>query len=145
MYPDADIPVFQMSLNYLESPKYHFKLGQELAALRRKGVLIIGSGNLVHNLRMVAWDKLNTSGYAFDWAEEARSKMNQWIMEGNYQALIDYKKQGRAFDLAVPTPDHYLPLLYVLSLIEGKDELSLFNDKAVGGSLTMTSVYASQK
>ena len=144
MYPDADIPVFQMSLNYQESPRYHFQLGQELAALRRKGVLIIGSGNLVHNLRMVAWDKLNTSGYAFDWAEEARTKMNQWIMDGNYQALIDYKKQGRAFDLAIPTPDHYLPLLYVLSLIEGKDELSLFNDKAVGGSLTMTSVYASQ-
>lgn len=141
MYPDADIPVFQMSLNYLESPQYHFELGQELAALRRKGVLIIGSGNLVHNLRMVAWDKLDTAGYAFDWAQEARSKMNQWIMEGNYKALIDYQKQGSAFKLAIPTPDHYLPLLYILALIEGKDDVSLFNDKAVGGSLTMTSVF----
>lgn len=144
MYPDADIPVFQMSLNYLESPQYHFELGQELAALRRKGVLIVGSGNLVHNLRLVAWNKLDAAGYAFDWAQEARIKMNQWIMEGNYKALIDYKKQGRAFELAVPTPDHFLPLLYILALIEGSDDVSLFNDQAVAGSLTMTSVFASQ-
>ncbi|WP_167613821.1 4,5-DOPA dioxygenase extradiol [Maribellus sediminis] len=144
MYPDADIPVFQMSLNYLESPQYHFELGQELAALRRKGVLIVGSGNLVHNLRLVAWNKIDTAGYAFDWAQEARTKMNQWIMDGNYKALIDYKKQGRAFELAVPTPDHFLPLLYILALIEGNDAVSLFNDQAVAGSLTMTSVFASQ-
>ncbi|WP_167619310.1 4,5-DOPA dioxygenase extradiol [Maribellus sediminis] len=144
MYPDADIPVFQMSLNYLESPQYHFELGQELAALRRKGVLIVGSGNLVHNLRLVAWNKIDTAGYAFDWAQEARTKMNQWILDGNYRALIDYKKQGRAFELAVPTPDHFLPLLYILALIEGNDDVSLFNDQAVAGSLTMTSVFASQ-
>ena len=145
LYPDADIPVIQMSLDYLQGAQFHYELGKELAALRQKGILIIGSGNLVHNLRLVAWNKLETPGYGFDWAEEARSKMNEWILSGNHQALIDYKKQGSAFELAIPTPDHYLPLLYVLGLTGKKDELSLFNDKAIGGSLSMTSVYIHQK
>lgn len=141
LYPDADIPVIQMSLDYSQGAQFHYDLGKELSALRRKGVLIIGSGNLVHNLRLVAWNKLDTAGYGFDWAEEAQAKMNQWILSGNHKALIDYKKQGHAFDLAIPTPDHYLPLLYVLGLVEKNEALSLFNDKAVGGSLSMTSVY----
>ncbi len=143
LYPDADVPVIEMSIDYSKGPEFHYQLGKELAALRRKGVLIIGSGNLVHNLRMVAWDKLETPGFAFDWAQEARSKMNTWITEGDHQPLISYQKQGKAFELAIPTPDHFLPLLYVLGLKEAKDEISLFNDKAVGGSLTMTSVYIS--
>lgn len=141
LYPDADVPVIEMSIDYSKGPEFHYQLGKELAALRRKGVLIIGSGNLVHNLRMVAWDKLETPGFAFDWAQEARSKMNTWITEGDHQPLISYQKQGKAFELAIPTPDHFLPLLYVLGLKEAKDEISLFNDKAVGGSLTMTSVF----
>ncbi|MFV0592810.1 MAG: 4,5-DOPA dioxygenase extradiol [Draconibacterium sp.] len=141
LYPDADVPVIEMSIDYSKGPEFHYKLGKELAALRRKGVLIIGSGNLVHNLRMVAWDKLDTPGFGFDWAQEARSKMNKWIVDGDHQPLIDYQKQGQAFQLAIPTPDHYLPLLYVLGLKETKEEISLFNDKAVGGSLTMTSVF----
>ncbi|WP_206610071.1 4,5-DOPA dioxygenase extradiol [Maribellus luteus] len=143
LYPDADVPVIEMSIDYSKGPEFHYQLGKELATLRRKGVLIIGSGNLVHNLRMVAWDKLETPGFAFDWAQEARSKMNTWITEGDHQPLISYQKQGKAFELAIPTPDHFLPLLYVLGLKEAKDEISLFNDKAVGGSLTMTSVYIS--
>ncbi|WP_233378282.1 4,5-DOPA dioxygenase extradiol [Maribellus sp. CM-23] len=141
LYPDADVPVIEMSIDYSKGPEFHYQLGKELAALRRKGVLIIGSGNLVHNLRMVAWDKLETPGFAFDWALEARSKMNTWIMEGDHQSLVDYQKQGKAFQLAIPTPDHFLPLLYVLGLKEAKDEISLFNDKALGGSLTMTSAF----
>lgn len=141
LYPNADIPVIEMSIDYTKGPQYHYELGRELAALRRKGVLILGSGNLVHNLRMVAWNKMNEVGYGFDWAEEARAKMNQWILNGNHRALIDYEKQGTAFKLAIPTPDHFLPLLYVLGLKDPKEDIGLFNDKAIGGSLSMTSVY----
>src|SRR5690606_26948089 len=113
---------------------------RQIAALRNKGVLIIGSGNMVHNLRMVAWDKLNTDDYGFDWALEAREKMNAFILSGNHRALVDYHAQGRAFQLAIPSPEHYLPLLYALALKQEDEGVSLFNDKAVGGSLTMTSV-----
>ncbi|RKD91630.1 4,5-DOPA-extradiol-dioxygenase [Mangrovibacterium diazotrophicum] len=141
LYPDADIPVIEMSIDYTQGPQYHYNLGRELAALRRKGVLIIGSGNLVHNLRMVDWKRMNDIGYGFDWAEEARAKMNEWILSGNHQPLIQYEQQGTAFKLAIPSPDHYLPLLYVLGLKGEKEEISLFNDKTMAGSLSMTSVF----
>jgi 4,5-DOPA dioxygenase extradiol len=141
LYPEADVPVIQMSLDYLQGPQYHYELGRELAALRRKGVLIIGSGNLVHNLHMVDWEKLDTSGYAYDWAREARSKMNRFILDNDHQSLIYYDRQGRAITLAIPTPDHFLPLLYVLALKEKDESVSLFNDQPVGGSLSMTSVF----
>jgi 4,5-DOPA dioxygenase extradiol len=140
MYPEADVPVVQMSLDYSKPPQYHYELAKELASLRQKGVLIVGSGNMVHNLRKVAWNKLNEDDYAFDWAKEANEKMKEFIAKGDHQPLIDYSSQGRAFELAIPTPEHYLPLLYALALKEEKDEVRLFNDKAVGGSLTMTSV-----
>ncbi|MBK9283121.1 MAG: 4,5-DOPA dioxygenase extradiol [Sphingobacteriaceae bacterium] len=140
MYPEANIPVFQMSLDYKQAPQYHYDLAKQLDFLRKKGVLIIGSGNMVHNLGMVAWDKLNTSNYAYDWAKEANEKMKTFIVNHNHKALINFKSQGKAFDLAIPTPEHFLPLLYVLALKEEKDELSLFNDVAVAGSLTMTSL-----
>lgn len=140
LYPKADVPVVQLSLDYTQAARYHYDLAKELASLRKKGVLIIGSGNMVHNLRMVAWDKLNTAGYAYDWATEASEKMKEYITRGDHAKLINYTSQGRAFDLAIPSPDHFLPLLYTLALKEEKDSLSLFNDKAVGGSLTMTSI-----
>lgn len=140
LYPKADIPVIQMSLDYYQGPQYHYELAKELASLRNKGVLIIGSGNMVHNLRMVAWDKLNTDNYGYDWALEAREKMKHFILDDDHKALINYSAQGKPFQLSVPTPEHYLPLLYTLALKEKGDEISLFNDKAVGGSLTMTSV-----
>jgi 4,5-DOPA dioxygenase extradiol len=141
MYPEADIPVVQMSLDYTKGSRYHFELGKELNDLRNRGVLIIGSGNLVHNLGMVAWDRLDTNGFSFEWAEEAGSKMNQWVLEGNHEALIGYEKQGASFRLAIPTPEHFLPLLYVLGVRGEKEEVELFNDKTVGGSISMTSVY----
>ena len=140
LYPNADVPVIQLSLDHFQAPKYHYALAKELAALRRKGVLIIGSGNMVHNLRMVAWDKLNTDNFAFDWALEAREKMKQFILADDHSPLINFETQGTAFKLAIPTPEHYLPLLYALALKEENEKVSLFNDKAVGGSLTMTSV-----
>lgn len=140
LYPDADVPVIQMSLDYSKPPKYHYELAKELKSLRKKGVLIVGSGNMVHNLRMVAWDKINEPNYGFDWALETREKMNQYIVDGNHQPLIKYKSQGKPFKLSIPTPEHYLPMLYALALQEEKEEVSFFNDKALAGSLTMTSL-----
>ncbi len=140
LYPDADVPVIQMSLDYYQNAQYHYELAKELSSLRKKGVLIIGSGNMVHNLGMVAWDKLNTVDYAFDWAAEAREKMKKYILSNDHKELINYKSHGKAFDLAIPTPEHYLPLLYALALKEENEQVSLFNDKAIAGSLTMTSL-----
>lgn len=139
LFPNADIPVIQMSIDYTRPARYHYELAKEISCLRQKGVLIIGSGNMVHNLRMVAWDKLNED-FAFDWAAEANEKMKSHIFNGDFQPLINFRSQGKAFDLAIPTPEHYLPLLYTLALKEDCDEVTFFNDKPVGGSLTMTSV-----
>lgn len=139
MYPKADIPVVQLSLDYYKNPLEHFELARQLYQLRSKGILIVGSGNLVHNLGMVNWQKLNEN-FGYDWAIEANEKMKQFILDGNHQALINYSKQGKAFDLSIPTPEHYLPLIYSLALQDKKDELKIFNDEPVAGSLTMTSV-----
>jgi 4,5-DOPA dioxygenase extradiol len=140
LYPNADVPVIQMSLDYYQTPQHHYELARELASLRKKGVLIIGSGNMVHNLRMMQWDKLNADDFGFDWAKEASEKMKNFILSNDHQQLINFKSQGKAFDLAIPTPEHYLPLLYSLALKEENEKVSLFNDKAVAGSLTMTSL-----
>ena len=140
LYPRADVPVIQLSLDYEQGAQYHYDLAKELAALRRRGVLIIGSGNMVHNLRMVAWDKLDAPEYGYDWAIEASEKMKKFILTNDHQELINYRSQGRSFDLAIPTPEHYLPLLYALALKGENEKVSLFNDKPVAGSLTMTSL-----
>jgi 4,5-DOPA dioxygenase extradiol len=140
LYPDADIPVIQLSLDYFQSPQYHYNLSKELSSLRKKGVLIIGSGNMVHNLGMVSWEKLEEPGYGYDWAIEANEKMKKFILTDDHKSLINYKLQGRAFNLAIPTPDHFLPLLYSLALKEENEIIEIFNDKAVAGSLTMTSI-----
>lgn len=140
LYPEADVPVIQMSLDHFQTPQYHYELAQELKALREKGILIIGSGNMVHNLGMIRWDKMQADNFALDWAAEASNKMKQFILNDDHQSLINYHKQGRAFQLSIPSPEHYLPLLYTLALKEKNEKVSLFNDKAVAGSLTMTSV-----
>ena len=140
LYPDANVPVIEMSLDYHQTPQYHYDLAKELSSLREKGVLIVGSGNMVHNLGMVEWDKLNTAGYGFDWAIEASDKMKKYILSGDHKELINFRSQGKSFDMAIPTPEHYLPLLYALALQEENESVSIFNDKAVAGSLTMTSV-----
>jgi len=140
MYPKADIPVLQLSIDYSKSPQYHYNLAKELASLRKKGVLIIGSGNMVHNLRMVAWDKLDEPEFGYDWALEINQVFKDKIASGDVKSLIEYEKLGSAAKLAIPTPDHYYPLLYTLGLQDQTDSVSFFNDKAVGGSLTMTSV-----
>jgi 4,5-DOPA dioxygenase extradiol len=140
MFPDADIPVIQMSLDYSRPAQYHYELARELSPLRKKGILIMGSGNMVHNLRMVDWDKMNNPGFGYDWAIEANEKMKKYILSDDHQSLINYREQGKAFELAIPTPEHFLPLLYTLALKEGNEKIELFNDKPVMGSLTMTSV-----
>ena len=140
MFPEANIPVLQLSIDYTKGPQYHYELAKELYALRKKGVLIIGSGNMVHNLRMVAWDKLDDMEYGYDWARNINDKFKSLIMDGDHKPLINYSSLGRDALLAIPTPEHYLPLMYSLGLQGAKDQVSFFNDKAVGGSLTMTSV-----
>jgi 4,5-DOPA dioxygenase extradiol len=140
LYPDAGIPVIQMSLDYTEPPAYHYELAQELRSLRNRGVLIIGSGNMVHNLGLVAWNRLNEDNFGFEWAIEASVAMKRLITDNNHKSLINYRQNGKAFDLAVPTPEHYLPLLYTLALKAENDNIRFFNDKAVAGSLTMTSL-----
>jgi 4,5-DOPA dioxygenase extradiol len=139
MYPDADIPVLQLSIDYSQSAQYHYDLAKQLASLRKKGVLILGSGNMVHNLGMVAWDRLNES-FGFDWTLEMNDLFKQKITDSDHQALINYLQLHTAAKLAIPTPDHYYPLIYTLGLQEETDAISFFNDQAVAGSLTMTSV-----
>ena len=94
---------------------------------------------MVHNLGMVAWDRLDEE-FGYDWALEASEKMKTFIMTNDHESLIKYRSQGTAFQNAIPTPEHFLPLLYALALKEESDAVELFNDKAVAGSLTMTSV-----
>ena len=140
MYPEANIPVLQLSIDYTKGPQYHYDLAKQLMKLRKKGVLIMGSGNMVHNLRMVAWDKLNDDEYGYDWAIQINNKFKELIRNGEHDKLIKYEKLGREAMMAIPTPEHYWPLMYTLGLKTGKDDVTFFNDKAVAGSLTMTSV-----
>jgi 4,5-DOPA dioxygenase extradiol len=140
LYPEADVPVVQLSLDHYMKPQDHYDLAKELSALRRKGVLIIGSGNMVHNLGLVSWDNIDTPGFGFDWAVEANDRMKRMIIDGDHQSLINYSSQGKAFSLAIPTAEHFLPLLYALALRESDDEIELFNDRHIAGSLSMTSV-----
>ena len=139
LFPNADIPVIQLSLDRSLSPNDHYLLAQQLRKLREKGILIIGSGNMVHNLGEVEWSKLSQK-FGYDWALEASSKMKQFIENGDHQSLVDFHKQGNAFKLAIPTREHYLPLIYTLGLKDKRDETDIFNDHAIAGSLTMTSV-----
>ncbi len=138
MYPHADIPVLQLSIDYTRDARYHYDLAKELYQLRRRGVLIMGSGNMVHNLRIMSWEMINGGGY--DWALEINEKFKDLILSNTHQSLIAYQSLGKEAMLAIPTPEHYLPLMYTLGLKGEKDSVCIFNDKAIGGSLTMTSV-----
>lgn len=140
LYPNADIPVIQLSIDYTKPANYHYELAKRLAVLRDKGILIIGSGNIVHNLGLVDFRNINKVDYGFDWAVEARQQINSWLLDDNFLPIVDYDKQSKAIQLAVPTPDHYLPLVYALGFKNKSESLSLFNDKLLAGSLSMTSV-----
>jgi len=144
MFPAADIPVVQLSLDYTQEAQYHYDLAKELAPLRKEGVLIVGSGNIVHNLRRVVLRSNDLSGFnqpfGLDWAIEASDLLKKLIREDRHAELIHYHDLGPAVALAVPTPEHYLPMLYTLALKQDGETLTFFNDTAVAGSLTMTSL-----
>ncbi len=140
LYTEANVPVIQLSIDYSKPPEYHFELAKQLSDLRYKGILIIGSGNIIHNLRLVDFYNFDKDNYGYDWAIEARETINNYLLDSNFKPLLDYEKQTKALQLAIPTPEHFLPLIYTLGLKEKKEELSLFNDKLVAGSLSMTSV-----
>ena len=140
MYPNANIPILQLSIDYTKDSKSHFELAKQLMALRKQGVLIIGSGTMVHNLSMVAWDKLNEKEYGYDWAIHMNEKFKSLIRNEDTNALIEYQKLGTEAKLSIPTPEHYIPLLYTLGVKRKNDTISFFNDRVIGGSLTMTSL-----
>lgn len=140
MYPEANIPVLQLSIDYTQGNEYHYRLAAELRKLREKGVLILGSGNMVHNLRMVAWDRLDEDSYGYDWALAMNDRFKSLISSGQDESLIWIERLGREAQLAIPTPDHYWPLIYTLGLRKADEQVNFFNDRAVGGSLTMTSI-----
>jgi 4,5-DOPA dioxygenase extradiol len=135
MFPKADVPVIQLSLDQRKEPAFHYELGRELRGLRKKGVLIIGSGNIVHNLREMVWEDT-----AYDWALEYDAQMKELILSGDHTAIIHYSKLGRSARLAVPTPEHYLPLLYILGAQDEAEGVAFFADRVTLGSMSMRSV-----
>lgn len=135
MYPNCDIPVTQLSVDQTLSAKGHFLLGQKLKPLRDEGVLILASGDVVHNLQRVNWD--STSGY--DWAETFDHQIRDEILAGRYENVINYEAFGKAAQCSVPTPDHYYPLLYMIGAADADDNVTVYNDACVMGSLSMTS------
>jgi 4,5-DOPA dioxygenase extradiol len=137
MFPNADVPVFQMSIDYYKPLEYHFNLGRELSILRSKGVLILGSGNIVHNLRQVKWQE---NAKPFDWALEFDSIVKKNIEENNPKPLLEYQSLGQIATLAHPTNDHYLPLIYTLGLRDSSDQFVFFNDSIDMGSMSMRSI-----
>ena len=136
MYPDADVPVVQLSLDTSRPASFHYALARELAPLRRDGVLILGSGDIVHNLRVMDYHR--PDGY--DWAVRFDDEVRRRILARDHDALVDYPGLGHDARLAVPTAEHYLPLLYVLATQEAGDEVTFFNDRVVMGSVSMTSL-----
>jgi 4,5-DOPA dioxygenase extradiol len=136
MYPLADIPIVQLSLDRDQPASYHYQLAKELQFLREKGVMIIGSGNMVHNLRRVEWQN---EGEA-EWAQLVNDTLKKLILNDEHDALIDYQKLGKEVQMAIPTPEHYLPLLYILALKQKEEIITFFNDKLIMGSLSMTSL-----
>lgn len=135
MYPEATIPVFQLSINYYQPMAYHYQLAQQLSELRNRGVLIVGSGNIVHNLR-----RLQRVDQGYDWAYEFDQLITDRLIAGDHDSLVDYQKYGRAAELSVPTPDHYIPLLYTVGVQRPKDKLRFINEWVTKGSISMRSV-----
>ncbi|HTK04956.1 MAG TPA: 4,5-DOPA dioxygenase extradiol [Candidatus Eisenbacteria bacterium] len=136
MYPKADIPTFQLSIDHSKPAAFHYALAKELAPLRRKGVLIVGSGNIVHNLGMIEYAQ---DAAPYDWAAAFDARVGSLIMDGDHDALMDYEKLGDEAALAVPTPDHYFPLLTALALQEKGEQPSFFVEGIAHGSVSMRS------
>ena len=135
MYPEENIPVFQLSLDYTKPPQYHFELANTLKALRRKGVLLIGSGNIVHNLRKLDWHNINAK--PFDWALEFDELVKDKLMSKNFSDLVNYQKFGALGEMAIPSNDHYLPMLYTLGFTEKGENVEQLYENIQYGSISM--------
>ena len=135
LFPKADVPVIQLSLDVKKSPQEHYDLGCQLKTLRNEGVLILGSGNVVHNLRILNW---NDSAY--DWAAEFDARVKKWILEDDSESAIQYQKQGQQAALAINSAEHYKPLLYVLGARDAGEAVSFFAEKVTLGSISMRSM-----
>ena len=138
VYPDANIPIVQLSIDETKPPSFHFEVGKKLAQLRDEGVLIVGSGNIVHNLHAYAWGRHMPDPY--DWAVRFEAEAKQMMLAGEYKPLIDYEKLSPEAMLSIPTPDHYLPLLYVLATRQGGENITFPIEGVDGGSISMLSV-----
>jgi 4,5-DOPA dioxygenase extradiol len=138
VYPRADVPIVQLSIDEREPASFHFEVGKRLASLRDEGVLIVGSGNLVHNLHAFAWGKHNVE--PFDWALRFEQRAREMLTADEQQPLIDYERLGRDALLSIPTPDHYLPLLYVVGTRQRDDRISFPVEGVDGGSVSMLAV-----
>ena len=138
VFPAGDVPVVQLSLNDTEPATFHYELANKLAPLREEGVLVIGSGNLVHNLHTYAWGDLTRE--PFDWAMRFDKQARELIVSGDHLPLVNYMSLGRDAMLSAPTPEHYLPLLYVLALQREGDQVSFPVEGFDGGSISMTTV-----
>jgi 4,5-DOPA dioxygenase extradiol len=138
VFPEADVPVVQLSIDETQPPNFHFELGERLAPLRDEGVLVIGSGNLVHNLHTYAWGRHHVE--PFDWAVRFEQRARELLIEGDASPLVDYESLGRDALLSVPTPDHYLPLLYVLGARRPDDAITFPVEGFDGGSVSMLCV-----
>lgn len=140
LFPKADIPIIELSIDYTKSAAFHYKIAKELISLRSKGIMFIASGNIVHNLRKVNWDHMEDIGYGYDWAVAFNEKVKKLIVQGDDEQLITIEKKAANYHLAAPSPEHYLPLLYLLGVKTKDEEPLFFNDSVVGGSLSMTSI-----
>lgn len=138
VYPAADIPVVQLSIDETKPASFHFEIGKKLAPLRDEGVLIVGSGNLVHNLHTYAWGRHPSDPY--DWAVRFERTARDMMLAGEYKPLVNYDTLGRDAALSIPTPDHYLPLLYVLAARQSKERVNFPVEGVDGGSISMLSV-----
>src|SRR4051794_19473103 len=138
MYPEADVPVVQLSIDETQPPSFHYEIGRRLAPLRGEGVLIMGSGNLVHNLHTYAWGRHMPDPY--DWAVRFETEARGLLAAGEYKPLIEYESLGREALLSIPTPDHYLPLLYVAGARQQGDRITFPVEGVDGGSISMLSV-----
>lgn len=136
MYPDADVPVIQFSLDRSRPPSFHYGLARELLPLREQGVLIIGSGNIVHNLRRLQWDAVAP----FPWATDFDRLSEEMILSGRHEELVDYPALGEAASLSIPTNEHFLPLLYALALQQPGEKVEFFAEGMVYGSISMRSL-----
>jgi len=141
VFPEADIPVVQLSIDRTQPPSFHYEIGKLLAPLRTEGVLILGSGNLVHNLRAYEWDRPDVG--AFDWASRFEEKVRGLLHAGDDAQLIDYPAMGSDAKLSIPTPDHYLPFLYVLGSRRERESVSFPIEGFDGGSMSMIAVQIS--